>query len=146
MANVALALMIDKGGARGLADAGRACRRQLAAAQTDHGVPRSHEGTAAGPRRPVIYLDTPVALAHLLTEDRSLPESIWRETLVSSRLLCLSLRGGSDLLFEARQKIADFAGGSGLAVEVPLDLRAAFRPHLVKLFSGFDAFDRRCHA
>jgi hypothetical protein len=35
----------------------------------------------------VIYLDTSVALAHLLTEDRSLPESIWRETLVASRLL-----------------------------------------------------------
>jgi len=35
----------------------------------------------------VIYLDSSVALAHLLAEDRSPPESIWRETLVSSRLL-----------------------------------------------------------
>ena len=35
----------------------------------------------------MIYLDTSVALAHLLAEDRSPPESIWRETLVSSRLL-----------------------------------------------------------
>jgi hypothetical protein len=35
----------------------------------------------------VIYLDTSVALAYLLTEDRSLPESIWQEPLVSSRLL-----------------------------------------------------------
>jgi predicted nucleic acid-binding protein len=35
----------------------------------------------------VIYLDTSVALAHLLAEDRSPPESIWGETLVSSRLL-----------------------------------------------------------
>jgi len=35
----------------------------------------------------VIYLDNSVALAHLLAEDRSPPEAIWRETLVSSRLL-----------------------------------------------------------
>jgi hypothetical protein len=35
----------------------------------------------------VIYLDASVALAYLLTEDRSLPESIWQETLISSRLL-----------------------------------------------------------
>jgi hypothetical protein len=35
----------------------------------------------------VIYLDTSVALAHLLSEDRVPPESIWEETLVSSRLL-----------------------------------------------------------
>ncbi len=35
----------------------------------------------------MIYLDTSVALAHLLAQDRSPPESLWRETLVSSRLL-----------------------------------------------------------
>jgi hypothetical protein len=35
----------------------------------------------------VIYLDTSVALAHLLTEDRSPPDSLWQEPLVSSRLL-----------------------------------------------------------
>jgi len=35
----------------------------------------------------VIYLDTSVALAHLLAEDRSPPESLWTQTLVSSRLL-----------------------------------------------------------
>ncbi len=35
----------------------------------------------------MIYLDTSVALAHLLTEDRLPPESLWRESLVSSRLL-----------------------------------------------------------
>jgi hypothetical protein len=34
----------------------------------------------------VIYLDTSVALAHLLGEDRSPPPSLWSETLVSSRL------------------------------------------------------------
>lgn len=35
----------------------------------------------------MIYLDTSVALAHLLAEDRSPPASVWDETLVSSRLL-----------------------------------------------------------
>jgi predicted nucleic acid-binding protein len=35
----------------------------------------------------VIYLDTSVALAHLLAEDRFPPASLWRETLISSRLL-----------------------------------------------------------
>jgi predicted nucleic acid-binding protein len=35
----------------------------------------------------VIYLDTSVAIAHLLAEDRAPPESLWRETLISSRLL-----------------------------------------------------------
>ncbi len=35
----------------------------------------------------MIYLDSSVALAYLLAEDRSPPESIWRETLISSRLI-----------------------------------------------------------
>ncbi len=35
----------------------------------------------------MIYLDSSVALAHLLAEDRYPPESLWQETLVSSRLL-----------------------------------------------------------
>jgi hypothetical protein len=35
----------------------------------------------------VIYLDSSVALAHLLTEDRSPPDSLWGEPLISSRLL-----------------------------------------------------------
>jgi hypothetical protein len=35
----------------------------------------------------VIYLDTSVALAHLLAEDRHPPDTIWTETVVSSRLL-----------------------------------------------------------
>jgi predicted nucleic acid-binding protein len=35
----------------------------------------------------LIYLDTSVALAHLLAEDRSPPEWIWDVPLVSSRLL-----------------------------------------------------------
>jgi predicted nucleic acid-binding protein len=35
----------------------------------------------------VIYLDTSVALAHLLSEDRRPPDALWAESLVSSRLL-----------------------------------------------------------
>jgi len=35
----------------------------------------------------LIYLDTSVVLAQLLAEDRQPPISLWRETLVSSRLL-----------------------------------------------------------
>ncbi len=35
----------------------------------------------------MIYLDTSVALAHLLAEDFQPPDSLWQETLVSSRLL-----------------------------------------------------------
>ena len=35
----------------------------------------------------MIYLDTSVALAHLLAEDRTPPEALWTGTLVSSRLL-----------------------------------------------------------
>lgn len=35
----------------------------------------------------MIYLDTSVALAHLLAEDLHPPDSLWSEILVSSRLL-----------------------------------------------------------
>jgi hypothetical protein len=35
----------------------------------------------------VIYLDSPVALAHLLVEDRVSPAALWAAPLVSSRLL-----------------------------------------------------------
>jgi predicted nucleic acid-binding protein len=35
----------------------------------------------------LIYLDTSVALAHLLAEDRHPPAALWRESLVASRLL-----------------------------------------------------------
>ena len=35
----------------------------------------------------MIYLDTSVALAHLMAEDRHPPASLWAEPLVSSRLL-----------------------------------------------------------
>jgi len=39
----------------------------------------------------LIYLDTSVALAHLLAEDRRPPDSLWAQPLVSSRLLQFEL-------------------------------------------------------
>lgn len=39
----------------------------------------------------MIYLDTSVALAHILAEDRCPPPSLWRQPLVSSRLLVYEL-------------------------------------------------------
>ena len=35
----------------------------------------------------MIYLDTSVALAHLLAEDRTPPDRLWQEPLISSRLI-----------------------------------------------------------
>ena len=35
----------------------------------------------------MIYLDTSVALAHLLAEDRVPPDRLWKEPLISSRLI-----------------------------------------------------------
>lgn len=35
----------------------------------------------------MIYLDTSVALAHLLAEDRAPPNGLWGESLISSRLI-----------------------------------------------------------
>jgi hypothetical protein len=35
----------------------------------------------------MVYLDSSVVLAHLLAEDRCPPASLWKENLVSSRLL-----------------------------------------------------------
>jgi len=39
----------------------------------------------------VIYVDTSVALAHLLAEDREPPAALWEEELVASRLLTYEL-------------------------------------------------------
>ena len=35
----------------------------------------------------MIYIDTSVALAHLLAEDRAPPEALWQQPLISSRLI-----------------------------------------------------------
>lgn len=57
------------------------------AAQIDYDIARSPQGYRVQPRRPVIYLDSSVALAHLSAEDRVLSESIWQQPLISSHLL-----------------------------------------------------------
>ena len=63
----------------------------------------------------MIYLDASVALAHLLVEDRRPPDSLWDETLVSSRLLQYELwrplhaRAGSRSLTERPSD--GFSGG-----------------------------------
>jgi hypothetical protein len=56
-------------------------------AQADHGFPRPDDSIATRCADRLIYLDGLVALAHLLAEDRSLPESIWGETPVSCPLV-----------------------------------------------------------
>ena len=59
----------------------------------------------------MIYLDTSVALAWLLTEDRQPPASLWDATLVSSRLLeyemwtVLHARGLADSHGEAARAV-----------------------------------------
>ena len=59
----------------------------------------------------MIYLDTSVALAWLLTEDRRPPDSLWDGTLVSSRLLeyeiwtPLHARGLADSHGEAARRL-----------------------------------------
>ncbi|MBK8096135.1 MAG: PIN domain-containing protein [Planctomycetes bacterium] len=40
----------------------------------------------------MIYLDTSVVLATLLAEDRVVPEALWQDTLVASRLLAIEVR------------------------------------------------------
>jgi predicted nucleic acid-binding protein len=57
------------------------------AAQAGDAVPRAQAPIGRRSERPLIYLDTSVALAHILAEDQSPPEKLWRETLISSRLL-----------------------------------------------------------
>ena len=53
----------------------------------------------------MIYLDTSVALAHLLAEDREPPAALWEEDLVASRLLTYELW--------ARLHARDLAGSHG---------------------------------
>lgn len=56
----------------------------------------------------MIYLDTSVALARLLSETRQPPDSLWDETLVSSRLLAYEIwaRLGSARLLQSHRELA----------------------------------------
>ncbi len=62
----------------------------------------------------MIYLDTSVALAHLLAEDRRPPEHLWSADLVSSRLLeyeiftRINARGLSETHTEPARRLLDF--------------------------------------
>jgi hypothetical protein len=60
----------------------------------------------------MIYLDSSVALAYLLAEDRFPPDELWNEQLVSSRLLecevwnrIVSTRTGSRIRMARRYEI-----------------------------------------
>lgn len=61
----------------------------------------------------MIYLDTSVALAHLLAEDRQPPETLWAQPLVASRLLeyelwtRLNARGLGASHAEAARRLAE---------------------------------------
>lgn len=80
----------------------------------------------------MIYVDTSVALAQILAEDRTPPESIWNESLVSSRLLEYELwvrihaRGlGTSHVEEVRQLI----GRVALLELAPAVLTRALEPY-----------------
>ena len=62
-------------------------RARSASTQTGYDDQRTSERSAARSSGPMIYLDSSVALAHLLAEDRFPPDELWEEQLVSSRLL-----------------------------------------------------------
>ena len=84
----------------------------------------------------MIYLDTSVALAHLLAEDRRPPDWIWQETLVASRLIEYELWN--------RLHAMDFAASHGEAARAlvsqiallelsPEVLQRALEPHPVRI-------------
>ena len=79
----------------------------------------------------MIYLDSSVALAHLFGEGRSPPRSLWREPLVSSRLLEYEIwnriharRLARSLADEART----FIGHVSLVALAPFVLERALEP------------------
>lgn len=84
----------------------------------------------------MIYLDTSVALAQLLAEDIRPPESLWRETLVSSRLLeyevwnRINARGLNRTHGEAARSLI---GGIALLELAPPVLARALEPFSIPL-------------
>jgi hypothetical protein len=62
-------------------------RARAATTQAGYDDRRTSEQSAARSSGPVIYLDSTVALAHLLAEDRFPSEALWDQPLVSSRFL-----------------------------------------------------------
>lgn len=68
----------------------------------------------------MIYLDTSVALARLLSETRQPPDSLWDETLVSSRLLAYEIwaRLGSARLLHSHREMARWLIGRVALVDL----------------------------
>src|SRR3972149_5852516 len=61
--------------------------RESASAPPGYAPQGAIGGIGAGSQRPMIYLDSSAALAQLLAEDRCPPDSLWKQPLISSRLL-----------------------------------------------------------
>lgn len=80
----------------------------------------------------MIYLDTSVALAHLLGEDRHPRESLWEETLVASRLLEYEMW----TRLHAR-KLSDSHGEDARALVGRLALLELSRPVLARALEPF---------
>lgn len=82
----------------------------------------------------MIYLDTSVALAQLLAEDRRPPDSLWQEPMIASRLLehevwnRLHARRLGPTLGEAARELLDRVAFLEL---VPPVLRRALEPYSV---------------
>ncbi len=77
------------------------------------------------------YLDTSVALAHLLAEDRQPPESLWSEELISSRLLAYEVWTCINNLGLARshgEDVRDLLGHLAFVELTPLVLERALEP------------------
>ncbi|MBN1443341.1 MAG: PIN domain-containing protein [Planctomycetes bacterium] len=84
----------------------------------------------------MIYLDTSVALAQLLADDRSPPDRLWSETLVSSRLLVyeiwvrINARG---LARSHREAVDDLLGRVSFIELEPAMLARALEPFPVRV-------------
>ncbi|MFQ5505833.1 MAG: PIN domain-containing protein [Planctomycetota bacterium] len=79
----------------------------------------------------MIYLDTSVALAWLLGEDRCPPDELWRDTLVSSRLLEYELwtRINAEKLWESHgEHVRELVGRVALVKLDPRVLARASEP------------------
>lgn len=79
----------------------------------------------------MIYLDSSVALAHLLSEDRVPPASLWQEELVASRLLEYEVWTRIHLRKLARshgEEVRALVGRVALVELVPIVLARAVEP------------------
>jgi predicted nucleic acid-binding protein len=97
--------------------------------------------------RPFVYLDTSVALAHLLSETEVPPPELWDEPLVASRLMAHELHtrirtrgleashGGIAAQLLARVSLLELAGPvvEAVANEVPRGVRTLDALHLASM-------------